>query len=302
MKAAAAKLRDVAAESDVNLHLVQDPAIVREYARLDYLTPCERLLIETYVAPGAAVLDLGVGGGRTTPHLLVRAGRYVGVDYSPEMIRLCREKFPGVEFREADASNMPLLQDQSFDVIFFSFNGIDWLWPSEKRHSCIRECRRLLRPGGIFIFSSHNPRSILAWRGWDPGRVCSFSRRITGGSKILFPLAVAAATAAKATLSFFRSVSETISRTGHRLPSKAFRQGEGYMIDPAHPSLLNHYWTPERAISELSSLGFQNLGVWCDEFPKPRSIYRADWYYYAFVKSGGNGEPSEPVSNSIGDQ
>ena len=300
MKGATASIRNLSSDSDVNLHLVLDPAIASEYARLDYLTPCERLLIETYVAPGAAVLDLGVGGGRTTPRLLARAGRYLGVDYSPEMIRVCRDKFPGVEFRQADASSMPLLNDKSFDVIFFSFNGIDWLWPSEKRHNCIRECWRLLRPGGVFIFSSHNPCSILVWRGWDPDRVRSFSRRITRGSKILFPLAVAATTVAKATLSFLRSASETVSRMAHRLLRKAFRQREGYMVDPAHPGLLNHYWTPNHAISELRSLGFQSLGVWCDEFPKPRSIYRADWYYYAFAKVAKDGEPDGPVSNRSG--
>ncbi len=300
MKGAAVQVRDVSLESDVNLHLVEDPAIAREYAGLDYLTPCERMLIEAYVAPGAAVLDLGVGGGRTTPHLLAKAGRYLGVDYSAEMIRLCREKFPGVEFRQADASNMPLLKDKSLDVVIFSFNGIDWLWPLEKRRSCIGECGRLLRPGGVFVFSSHNPRSIVVWRGWDPDRVRSFSRRITGGSRILYPLAVGAVTAAKATLSFLRSASKTVSRMAHRIPRRAFRQRQGYMVDPAHPGLLNHYWTPENAISELSSLGFQCLGVWCDEYPKRRSIYRADWYYYAFAKTDGNCEPEGVVGSRSG--
>ncbi len=221
MKGATVLARSAGLEGDANLHLVQDPAIVREYARLDYVTPCERMLIETYVAPGAAVLDLGVGGGRTTPYLLARAGRYVGVDYSAEMIGLCRQKFPGVEFCEADASNMPLLRDESFDVVFFSFNGIDWLWPSEKRWSCIRECRRLLRPGGVLVFSSHNPRSIVVWRGWDPDRVRAFARRLVGGSKILYPLAAVAVTAAKATISFFRSASESVSRMARRIPRQS---------------------------------------------------------------------------------
>lgn len=280
-------------DEDTNLHLVLDPEIAGEYARLDYVTACERLLIQTYVAPGAAVLDLGVGGGRTTPYLLARAGRYLGVDYSAEMIRHCREKFPGVEFCEADASNMPLLTDKSFDVIFFSFNGIDWLWPSEKRWRCIRECRRLLRADGVFLFSSHNPRSILVWRGWNPERARWYSRRLVGGSRILYPAALGAVTAAKATISFVRSVSETVGRMARRIPREAFRQGQGYMIDPAHPGLLNHYWTPENAISELESMGFQNLGVWCDEYPEKRSVNRADWYYYAFAKDGEEVGPNE---------
>jgi SAM-dependent methyltransferase len=290
MKSATAAVRNAGLESDVNLHLVEDPAIAREYAQLDYLTPCERLLIETYVAPGAEVLDLGVGGGRTTPYLLARAGRYLGVDYSPEMIRHCREKFPGVDFCQADASSMPMLGDGTFDVVFFSFNGIDWLWPSEKRWNCIRECGRLLRVGGVFVFSSHNPCSIFVWRGWDPDRVRSFSRRIAGGNNLLYPLIVGAATTAKATLSFVRSASETVSRMVHRIPCKAFGKREGYMVDPAHPGLLNHYWTPENAISELGSRGFRSLGVWCDEYPKKRSRYRVDWYYYAFAKADENDE------------
>jgi len=300
MKSATAEARSLSLESDANVHLVRDPEIAREYARLDYLTPCERLLVETYVAPGAAVLDLGVGGGRTTPHLLARAGRYLGVDYSAEMIRHCREKFPGVEFCEADASNMPLLKDGSFDVIFFSFNGIDWLWPSEKLWSCIHECRRLLRAGGVFIFSSHNPRSIFVWRGWDTDRVRAFSRRLVGRSHILYPLAVGAATTAKAALSFFRSAAESVSRIVRRVPRKAFRERHGYMIDPAHPGLLNHYWTPENAISELRSQGFQSLGVWCDEYPEKRSIYRADWYYYAFAKNGERADVDGVVSHCAG--
>lgn len=289
---ATAEIVDGYKGGEANLHLVRHPKIVREYARLEYLTPCERLLIETYVAAGTAVLDLGVGGGRTTPYLLARAGRYLGVDYSPEMIGHCRQKFPGVEFCEADASNMAWLDDGSFDVILFSFNGIDWLWPSEKRWRCIRECRRLLRPGGVFIFSAHNPRSIFVWRGWDPGRVRAFSRRLVGRAKILYPLTLGAATAAKATISLLRSASETISRIARRVPSRAFRQRDGYMIDPAHPGLLNHYWTPVKAISELRGLGFRNLGVWCDEYPQKRSIYRADWFYYAFAKADESGEGS----------
>src|SRR5579863_2063492 len=279
------------ADGAANLHVFGDPAIAAEYARLDYLTGCERFLIETYVAPGAAVLDLGVGGGRTTPYLLERAGRYLGVDYSAEMVRLCREKFPGIEFCEADAASMPQLEDKSFDVILFSYNGLDALWPSEKRRSCIGECRRLLRAGGFFVFSAHNPRSIVAWRGWDPGRVRAFSRKIAGGSKAFYPLALGAATAAKATLSLLYSAVETFTRMARRLPSKAFRQGEGYMLDPAHHGLLNHYWVPERAIAEVRSFGFRSRGVWCHEYPAKRSVYRVDWYYYAFEKCDERVEP-----------
>jgi SAM-dependent methyltransferase len=282
-----------------NLHVYADPAIAREYAQLDYFTPCERFLVETYVPTGAAVLDLGVGGGRTTAYLLGRTGRYLGIDYSPEMIRFCRQKFPGVDFCEADASSMPMLASESFDVIFFSFNGLDMLWPHEKRRSCISECMRLLRTGGVLVFSSHNSRSIIAWRGWDPERVRSFSRRIVRGCRTLYPAAIGAVTVAKAILAVLRSTSETVSRMARHLVSRVFWHGEGYMIDPAHPGLLTHYWTPEKAISELGSFGFQCLGVWCNEHPEKRSIYRADWYYYAFTKGDHHRETDAPRARLV---
>src|SRR5262245_106242 len=44
-----------------------------------------------------AVLDVGVGGGRTVPHLHALAGRYLGIDYAAAMVRRCRERFPSVD-------------------------------------------------------------------------------------------------------------------------------------------------------------------------------------------------------------
>ena len=77
-----------------NLQAYRDPKVVSHYAALDYLTACERLLFDTYLKPGMAILDIGVGGGRTTPYLSQKAARYVGVDYSEEMVQSCRRKFP----------------------------------------------------------------------------------------------------------------------------------------------------------------------------------------------------------------
>ena len=56
-----------------------------------------KLVFEKYVAPGGEVLDLGVGGGRTTAFLSSRAGAYVGLDYAPTMVKICRLKFPLAE-------------------------------------------------------------------------------------------------------------------------------------------------------------------------------------------------------------
>src|SRR5260221_405642 len=116
-----------------NLQVYRDPEVVSHYAALSYLTPCEHLLFETYVKPGMKILDIGVGGGRTTAYLSDKASRYIGVDYSAEMIKTCRNKFPKLEFEVADASDLSGFADASFDAIVISFNGINCIVPEDRR-------------------------------------------------------------------------------------------------------------------------------------------------------------------------
>src|SRR6267142_1420938 len=100
------------------------PETVDIYAKLEGLTPCERYLFEKHIPKGANVLDLGVGAGRTTAILSDRAGSYVGLDFAPEMIRACRERFPGLDLRVQDAADLSAFPDASFDAAVFSFNGL----------------------------------------------------------------------------------------------------------------------------------------------------------------------------------
>lgn len=267
-----------------DLQVYNAPEVASHYARLDYLTPCERLLIDRYVKAGMHVLDLGVGGGRTTPYLSMLAQHYVGVDYAAEMVKVCREKFPHLEFIEADAANMAMLPDGSFNVVFFSFNGLDVLSPDEKRRNCLSECHRLLRAGGTFIFSSHNPRALFVRPGWDPARVRAFSQQLVGEHRLLYPLTVAAVTGAKAVLATLRAMGATARRMFNRVPSRTFWRGEGYMLDSAHGSLATHYWSPEKAVSELQQFRFRCLEVAGDDYPRQSRSSVTDWYYYVFSR------------------
>lgn len=69
------------------------------------------------VKPGVRVLDVACGTGVLIPDYLAREVESVtGVDISPEMIRIAREKFPqdNVRFLCADVENAPL---EEYDVI-----------------------------------------------------------------------------------------------------------------------------------------------------------------------------------------
>ncbi len=135
-----------------------DPAVVKHYAGCSALQPAERNIFDQIASElvDACLLDIGVGGGRTTIHLAPRVKRYIGLDYSAPMIAAASARFAarGYEFVVGDARALPL-PDGELDVVVFSHNGIDYV-DHEDRLVVLAEVRRTLRQGGLFVFSTHN--------------------------------------------------------------------------------------------------------------------------------------------------
>ena len=114
--------------ADHNRRMFERPDIVQYYGDDDRLTPAEVQIFghrASYV--GKRVLDLGVGGGRTTRHLAASSGNYVGVDYSAAMVAYCRQRFPQYRFEHVDARDLADFAAGAFDFVLFSFNGIDFV-------------------------------------------------------------------------------------------------------------------------------------------------------------------------------
>lgn len=227
------------------------------------LSACERALFDRFLRSGMDVLDLGVGAGRTTPYLAGLGGRYVGVDYAPAMIEKARQLHPGIEYAEADAQDLGAYGDASFDAVVFSYNGIDCLSPLRSRRQCFAECRRVLRPGGVLITSSHNPRGLLIPLR-DPSRHTRFGGGILRAAKALV-------------------------RTPEVVRHKAFWQGAGYALERERPPYLWLFFaTPRHVERELEAAGFTHLATLGAGFPDKPSAWPAlasQWfepsYYYA---------------------
>lgn len=141
-----------------NRRVYAERAVAAHYTKATALQPAEERLLSLLEAelPHAAMLDLGVGGGRTTAHFAPRVKRYVGIDYSPAMLDAARTRFPGTpyEFLYADARALPF-EDSCFDIVLFAHNGIDYVDHAD-RLRILAEIRRVLWPGGAFVFSTHN--------------------------------------------------------------------------------------------------------------------------------------------------
>jgi ubiquinone/menaquinone biosynthesis C-methylase UbiE len=89
---------------------------------------------------GLQVLDAGCGGGRTSSWLVEQGAEVVGLDASPELLRLARERLPSTSFVLGDLAEPLPFEDGSFDVAVASLVMHylrDWA-------PALRELRRVL--------------------------------------------------------------------------------------------------------------------------------------------------------------
>ncbi len=145
----------------VNKETYRKAWAVREYeVKGDQVTAAERAVLDRVAgeARGAAVLELGMGTGRSVRALRAISEDYRGLDYTPGMVDLCRRRFPGVAFELGDARDLRRYPEASFGLVAFFCQGIDMVL-HEDRFAILREVFRVLRPGGHYVFSTHNKDS-----------------------------------------------------------------------------------------------------------------------------------------------
>jgi SAM-dependent methyltransferase len=123
--------------------------MARETAELN-----ERATTLLSLRPSDQVLEIGFGHGRTVARIAtaVPQGRVAGVDVSDSMTRLAirhnrRAVAAGrLDLRTGDAASLPL-DDGQFDKALSVHTVYFWNDP----RACLREVRRVLRPGARFV-------------------------------------------------------------------------------------------------------------------------------------------------------
>lgn len=121
----------------------------REYVALHQLLGLTR---------GDRLLDLACGAGLALELGAARGAACAGIDASPRLVAVARDRLPGADIRIGDMNALPWA-DSTFDVVT-SFRGIWGTTPD-----AVAEARRVLRPGGHLGFTvwGHIKVSPGAW-------------------------------------------------------------------------------------------------------------------------------------------
>ncbi len=102
---------------------------------------------------GKKILCIGCGSGDECNELKnLGASEVVGVDLSPEFIKIAKESFPALEFHQMDMENLSF-ETNSFDIVVSSLT-IHYV-PSWQK--TLGEIYKVLKPDGRAVISTNHP-------------------------------------------------------------------------------------------------------------------------------------------------
>ena len=141
--------------------------------RGNLLTNLEFLAQTDLLKPEDRILEIGCGIGTVVYELSKKGHDIIGIDISGEAIEYGRKKYDDIRLEVQAAETLPY-EDESFEVVL-SFDLFEHIGAIDK-HIC--EVKRVLRPGGYYLFQTPNRYSniiyetlrtkSLQWRRYHP--------------------------------------------------------------------------------------------------------------------------------------
>lgn len=124
------------------------------------------------------ILDLGCGTGNHALSLARRGYQVVGVDRSPEMLAIARDKSSKLgnnaalqvpAFHQGDLRTLDL--GQQFDAVLMMFNVLGYQLANDDVLTALTTVRRHLKPSGLFVADLWYGPAVLAQRPSDRVKV-----------------------------------------------------------------------------------------------------------------------------------
>lgn len=128
--------------------------------------PLHQRLFKAYVVAEqymyGDVLEVGCGEGRGVALLMSKSKSFTAVDKIEEALGVLRERFPTGKFISMNIPPLGDLQDNTYDCIV-SFQVIEHI---KNDALYLREINRVLKPGGIALFTTPNRKMSLSRNPW----------------------------------------------------------------------------------------------------------------------------------------
>jgi 2-polyprenyl-3-methyl-5-hydroxy-6-metoxy-1,4-benzoquinol methylase len=112
-----------------------------------------------YIQDGDKVLDVGCGNGRLLSLLKGKSVKYLGVDFSENLIAEAKQKNPGSEFKVLDIHELGKLGER-FDVVFCV--SVLNHFPFKDQKKIIQNIGSVLKTGGHLL--------LVNWNMWNLGK------------------------------------------------------------------------------------------------------------------------------------
>ena len=260
---------DLKKRMDENLEIYDE--VITDFVNL-YLFPAEVIVLDRFRERWSQfdVLDIGVGVGRTAWVFSQNTKSYEAIDYAPKRIEQCKRLFSEASdrrFAVGDARELSGYEDESFDFILFSYNGLDYIDP-DGREAAMAEIKRVLKPGGWFFFSSHS----LDIFPFNP----PVAERLRG---MLSPLGH---------LLRIRKRLKLKWRNRRVDVKEAKERGWACLVDYAD-SMTTYYIDPARQLEQLEALGYRIDSTW-DTKGRPLGKGKAseEWMIHYLVQKASS--------------
>lgn len=128
--------------------------------------PLHQRLFKAYVVAEeyvyGNVLEVGCGEGRGVERLMQKSTSFTAVDKIEEALVVLRERFPAGKFLSMNIPPLGDLQDNAYDCVV-SFQVIEHI-QNDKLY--LKEIHRVLKPGGIALFTTPNRKMSLSRNPW----------------------------------------------------------------------------------------------------------------------------------------
>jgi len=122
--------------------------------------------IELYNIKATPLLDVTCGTGNSIlPFVKKKKKPLLGVDNSIEMLKVAKEKEPGLVLVQANAMRLPFLNQ--FNLVVSMFDSLNYILKLENLIEAFGSIKEALKPGGHFLFDLNTPYGLKCVSGRD---------------------------------------------------------------------------------------------------------------------------------------